>query len=85
MNELINFIDEYLKARNEAMLAYPNTRLLDELVENYQGFFSLQFHMMWDHATHYTKVRTLEIMIKDWNKAPDWLIAKVKEAEESRI
>lgn len=79
MNDLI----DYLKDRDNAMLLYPDTKGIEKLVSDYPTCFSPQFLMMWEHATQYTKVRTLELMIKQWVKAPKWLSLKVEQAEKT--
>lgn len=77
-------MNNYITRRDAAMLDYPDTTKLEELVHDYPAFFSPQFIVMWATATPATKVRTLEYMIKEWRHAPEWLIAKVNEAEAKR-
>lgn len=77
-------MSNYITRRDEAMLDYPDTTKLEELVRDYPAFFSTQFIVLWATATADTKVRALEYMIKEWRLAPEWLIAKVNEAEAER-
>ena len=77
-------LKKYIKARNEAMLDYPNTEKLDALFRSNPKCFSPQFKMLWAIATPQTKVRTLEKMIEQWIDAPGWLVEKVKQAEKER-
>jgi hypothetical protein len=77
-------IGTYIKDRNNAMLAYPDTTKLEELVKNYPFLFSPQFKAMWKNAKSYVKIRTLEVMIGEWAEAPAWLTDKVKRAIAER-
>ena len=77
-------IANYIKDRDAAMLSYPDTKKLEDLVKKYPYVFSPQFKAMWSQAVTYVKLRTLEIMIKEWTGAPAWLKTKVEEAERSR-
>lgn len=77
-------IADYIKDRDAAMLSYPDTTKLEELVKNYSCYFSPQFKAMWRNAGEHVKLRTLEIMIKEWTGAPSWLQTKVEEAERAR-
>ena len=77
-------IADYIKDRDAAMLSYPDTRKLEDLVKNYPYVFSPQFKAMWGNAGECVKTRTLEIMIKEWTGAPSWLQTKVEEAERAR-
>lgn len=77
-------MSNYITRRDEAMLDYPDTTKLEELVRDYPVFFSPQFIVLWATATPDTKVRTLEYMIKEWTRAPEWLLKKVNEAEAER-
>lgn len=84
MKNIADHIADYIKDRDAAMLSYPDTQKLGELVKNYPYLFSPQFKAIWRKAKEYTKVRTLELMIKDWAGAPEWLKTKVEEAERER-
>lgn len=77
-------IGTYIRDRNNAMLAYPDTTKLEELVKNYPFLFSQEFMAMWKNADSYVKTRTLEVMIDEWTKAPAWLTDKVKRAIAER-
>ena len=77
-------ISDYIKDRDAAMLSYPDTKKLEDLVKNYSFMFSPQFKAMWRNAGEHVKLRTLEIMIKEWTGAPEWLKTKVEEAERER-
>ena len=81
----MNATEEYIKARNEAMLAYPDTTKLNNLIFEYSEYFPRTFRFMWAQATQATKIRTLEKMILDWTGAPLSLIRKVKDAEYDRL
>lgn len=77
-------IGTYIKDRNNAMLAYPDTTKLEALVKDYPFLFSPQFKAMWKNAKSYVKIRTLEVMIDEWTEAPAWLTDKVKRAIAER-
>ena len=77
-------IETYIKDRNDAMLAYPDTTKLEALVKDYPFLFSREFKAMWKNAKSYAKIRTLEVMIAEWEKAPAWLTDKVKRAIAER-
>ena len=77
-------IGTYIKDRDRAMLAYPDTTKLEALVKDYPFLFSPQFKAMWKNADSYVKTRALEIMIDEWTEAPSWLTDKVKEAIAER-
>ena len=77
-------IGTYIKDRNNAMLAYPDTTKLENLVKDYPFLFSPQFKAMWKNAKSYVKIRTLEVMIDEWTEAPAWLTDKVKRAIAER-
>ena len=77
-------IADYIKDRDAAMLSYPDTTKLEDLVKKYPYVFSPQFKAMWSKAESYVKLRTLEVMIKEWTGAPLWLQTKVEEAERER-
>ena len=78
-------VDGYIKARNEAMLAYPDTTKLDGLLITFKDYYPKEFRLMWAMANPQTKLRTMESMILDWTEAPLSLVAKVKEAEFIRL
>lgn len=77
-------LNDYIKDRDAAMLSYPDTRKLEDLVKKYPYVFSPQFKAMWRSAGEHVKTRTLEIMIKEWTGAPAWLKSKVADAERAR-
>lgn len=77
-------IGTYIKDRNNAMLAYPDTTKLEDLVKDYPFLFSQEFMAMWKNADSYVKTRTLEVMIDEWAEAPAWLTDKVKRAIAER-
>lgn len=77
-------IGTYIKDRNNAMLAYPDTTKLEHLVKDYPFLFSQEFMAMWKNADSYVKTRTLEVMIDEWTEAPSWLTDKVKRAIAER-
>lgn len=77
-------IETYIKDRNDAMLAYPDTTKLEALVKDYPFLFSQEFMAMWKNAKSYVKIRTLEVMIDEWTEAPSWLTDKVKRAIAER-
>lgn len=77
-------IGTYIKDRNDAMLAYPDTTKLEDLVKDYPFLFSQEFMAMWKNADSYVKTRTLEVMIDEWTEAPAWLTDKVKRAIAER-
>lgn len=77
-------LNDYIKDRDAAMLSYPDTRKLEDLVKNYPEFFSPAFKRMWSNAKAYVKLRTLEIMVGKWDGAPAWLKSKVADAERAR-
>lgn len=77
-------IGTYIKDRNNAMLAYPDTTKLENLVKDYPFLFSQEFMAMWKNADSYVKTRTLEVMIDEWTEAPAWLTDKVKRAIAER-
>lgn len=82
MNINMSKLQTYIKDRNDAMMAYPDTSKLDDLVKKYPDYFSPQFKRMFSNANTATKVRTLQIMIREWLSAPDWLIDKINEDDE---
>jgi len=76
---------EYIEARNKAMLAYPDTTKLNNLIIEFKEYFPQTFRLMWSMANATTKVRTLEKMILNWTEAPLSLVRKVKDAEYERL
>lgn len=76
---------DYIKARNEAMLAYPDTSKLNNLIIDFKEYFPQTFRFMWGMAAPETKLRTLEKMILEWKEAPLSLVRKVKDAEYDRL
>ena len=77
-------IATYIRDRDRAMLAYPDTTKLEALVKDYPFLFSQDFMAMWKNADSYVKTRTLEVMIDEWTEAPSWLTDKVKRAIAER-
>jgi hypothetical protein len=77
-------IHRYIKDRDEAMLAYPDTSKLEALYIKYDNIFPPEFKRRWSKASDLVKVMTLEKMILCWAGAPDELVAKVKRAQEER-
>ncbi len=77
--------DDYIKERNEAMLAYPDTSKISLLLVKYPFLFPDTFKLLWAQSSPETKIRTLEKMILNWSEAPISLIKKVKDAEYKRI
>ena len=79
-------IDEYIRDRNKAMLAYPNTDKLDEIVNKYTMYFDFEYRESWKKASPRVKIKTLEKMIEQWPEAPEELRARIKEirAEEEK-
>lgn len=73
-------IHDYIKDRDEAMMAYPDTSKLEALYKKYEGLYSPEFKRRWSKASDQVKVMTLEKMIFEWAGAPKELIAKVKTA-----
>ena len=74
----------YVKDRDEAMLAYPDTSKLEALYIKYDNLFPLEFKRRWSEASDLVKVMTLESMIMSWRGAPAELREKVRQAREER-
>ena len=77
--------EEYIKDRNEAMMAYPDTTKLDALVKKYPEYFDERMSRAWEwlgEVNPASKVRTLGKMITMWRDAPQWLIDKVNGDDE---
>ena len=74
----------YVKDRDEAMLAYPDTSKLEALYIKYGNLFPLEFKRRWSEASDLIKVMTLESMIMSWREAPAELREKVRQAREER-
>ena len=74
----------YVKDRDEAMLAYPDTSKLEALYIKYGNLFPLEFKRRWSEASDLVKVMTLESMIMSWRGAPAELREKVRQAREER-
>ena len=77
--------NDYIQARDNAMLAYPDTTKLNNLIFEYPDYFPRLFRFMWAQASQATRIRTLEKMILNWTEAPLPLIKKVKDAEYDRL
>lgn len=77
-------IHRYIKDRDEAMMAYPDTSKLEALYNKYNALYPPEFKRRWSKASDLVKVMTLEKMILCWAGAPDDLVAKVKRAQEER-
>ena len=74
----------YVKDRDEAMLAYPDTSKLEALYIKYDILFPPDFKRRWSKASDLVKVMTLESMISSWSGAPAELREKVRQAREER-
>lgn len=74
----------YVRDRDEAMMAYPDTSKLEALYDKYDALFSPDFKRRWSKASDLVKVMTLEKMILCWAGAPDELREKVRQAREAR-
>ena len=74
----------YVKDRDEAMMAYPDTSKLEALYIKYDNLFPPEFKRRWSKASDLVKVMTLESMISTWSGAPDELVEKVRQAKEAR-
>ena len=74
----------YVKDRDEAILAYPDTSKLEALYIKYDNLFPSEFKRRWSEASDLVKVMTLESMILSWTGAPAELREKVRQAREER-
>lgn len=74
----------YVKDRDEAMMAYPDTSKLEALYNKYNALYPPEFNRRWSKASDLVKVMTLESMISSWSGAPDELREKVRQAREER-
>lgn len=77
-------IVQYVKDRDEVMLAYPDTKKLDDLLIKYRYLYTPEYHERWSKASAEVKTRTIELMIASWSEAPLWLKEKVRQAQEAR-
>lgn len=75
----MSMIKRYLEDRDEAMLAYPDTSKLDELINKWPGAFPPDFKRRLRKASPGFKTLILEKMILQWAEAPEELIIKVKQ------
>lgn len=75
---------KYVKDRDEAMMAYPDTSKLETLYKKYNALYSPEFKRRWSKASDLVKVMTLESMIMSWTGAPAELREKVRQAREER-
>ena len=74
--------EKYMEDRNKAMLMYPDTKGLDDLVKNYPEYFDERFCRYWDFigkTKPSSKLRTLEKMILSWDGAPSELKKRVNQ------
>lgn len=58
--------EKYMEDRNKAMMMYPDTSGLDDLVKNYPEYFDERFRRSWEfigRTNPSAKLRTLEKMI----------------------
>ena len=77
-------LKRYVKDRDEAMLAYPDTSKLEALYIKYDNLFSPEFKNRWSKASDLVKVMTLESMIMTWQGAPAELREKARRTREER-
>ena len=80
----MSIFKKYIKDRDEAMMAYPDTGKLETLYIKYDILFSPDFKRRWSKASDLVKVMTLESMISSWSGAPAELREKVRQAREER-
>lgn len=72
---------QYIQDRNKAMLMYPDTKGLDDLVKKYPEYFDDRFRRSWDfigETNPSAKLRTLEKMILTIDDVPFELKEKVR-------
>lgn len=86
MSKINRFLAEraaknYIARRDEAMLAYPDYRKLDQLIKDHPGYFDSEYKLLWSRASERVKILTLERMIEQWTGAPLWLKEKVRRAQ----
>lgn len=75
----MSMIKRYLEDRDEAMLAYPDTSKLDELINKWPGVFPPDFKRRLRKSSPGFKTLILEKMILQWAEAPEELIIKIKQ------
>ncbi len=75
----MSMIKRYLEDRDEAMLAYPDTSKLDELINKWPGVFPSDFKRRLRKASPGFKTLILEKMILQWAEAPEELIIQIKQ------
>lgn len=75
----MSMIKRYLEDRDEAMLAYPDTSKLDDLINKWPGAFPPDFKRRLRNASPAFKTLILEKMILQWAEAPEELIIKIKQ------
>lgn len=74
----MSMIKRYLEDRDEAMLAYPDTSKLEQLINKWPGVFPPDFKRRLRKASPGFKTLVLEKMILQWAEAPEELIIKIK-------
>lgn len=74
----MSMIKRYLEDRDEAMLAYPDTSKLEQLINKWPGVFPPDFKRRLRKASPGFKTLILEKMILQWAEAPEELIIKIK-------
>lgn len=75
----MSMIKRYLEDRDEAMLAYPDTSKLNDLINKWPGAFPPDFKRRLRNASPAFKTLVLEKMILQWAEAPEELIIKIKQ------
>lgn len=75
----MSMIKRYLEDRDEAMLAYPDTSKLEQLIDKWPGVFPPDFKRRLRKASPGFKTLILEKMILQWAEAPEELIIKIKQ------
>lgn len=80
----MSIFKRYIKDRDDAMLAYPDTSKLEALYKKYNALYPPEFKKRWSKASELVKVMTLESMISSWTGAPAELREKVRHAREER-
>ena len=75
----MSMIKRYLEDRDEAMLAYPDTSKLEQLIDKWPGVFPHDFQRRLRKASPGFKTLILEKMILQWAEAPEELIIKIKQ------
>lgn len=75
----MSMIKRYLEDRDEAMLAYPDTSKLEQLINKWPGVFPPDFKRRLRKASPGFKTLVLEKMILQWAEAPEELIIKIKQ------